>query len=150
KPVLMARFGGRAALPTTLLARALRSPEARALLAGNAAHTGAPLERAPSAAVGLVLMIAAHAVGRPVARGGAGAIADALSSLFLSLGGTIETGRAVASLDELPAARAVLLALTPSQIAGLGGERLPARYRRRLRRWRYGPGAHKVDWALDG
>jgi len=149
RPVLMARFGARAALPTTVLARTLGSPEAKALLAGNAAHSAAPLERIPSAAVGLVLMIAAHAVGWPIARGGAGAITGALSSLFLSLGGTIETGRTVTSLDELPSARAILLALTPRQIARLGGDRIPARYRRRLRRWRYGPGAHKVDWALD-
>lgn len=149
-PVLMARFGLRALRPTTALARRFETAEARALLAGNAAHSGAMLERVPSAAIGLVLMVAGHAVGWPVPKGGAGALTRALLSLFRSLGGVVETTTPVESLDELPDARAVLLALTPRQVVALSGERLPPKRRERYSDWVYGPGVFKVDWALDG
>jgi phytoene dehydrogenase-like protein len=56
----------------------------------------------------------------------------------------------VESVDDLPSARATLLDLTPRQVIGVAGHRLPDRYLRALRRYRYGPGVFKVDWALDG
>lgn len=149
-PLLMLRFGIRALRSTVSLAGSLRTEEARALLAGNAAHSGIPLEKPLSGAVGLTLMVAGHAVGWPFARGGAGAISGALASLFTSLGGTLETGARVRSLSDLPPSRATLLALTHRQVADVAGGRLPGAYRDRLARWRYGPGAFKVDWALDG
>jgi phytoene dehydrogenase-like protein len=149
-PVLMGRFGLRAIQSTTRLAARFRTEEARALLAGNAAHAAVPLENAPSAAIGVVLMVAAHAVGWPVPRGGAGALTRALASLLRSLGGTIETDAPVTDLSELPPARALILALTNRQVASVAGDRLPRGYRTALERWRYGPGAYKVDWALDG
>ena len=149
-PILMGRFGLRALRSTTSLARRFESEEARALLAGNAAHSGAMLERVPSAAIGLVLMVAGHAVGWPVPRGGAGALTQALLSLFRSLGGIVETETPVRSFDDLPPARAVLLGLTPRQILSVAGERIPARHWKRFSSWVYGPGVFKVDWALDG
>jgi phytoene dehydrogenase-like protein len=150
-PVLMARFGHRALRSAAALASSrFRGAEARALLAGNAAHSTLPLDRPPSAAIGLVLMAAGHAVGWPSPRGGAGALARAMASHLRSLGGTVETGRPVSDLRELPPSRAVLLALTPRQVVAVAGGVLPARYARRLARWRYAPGAFKVDWALDG
>jgi phytoene dehydrogenase-like protein len=150
-PLLMARFGLRALRSADGLARSFfRSNEARALLAGNAAHSGLPLDRSPSSAPGLVLMAAAHAVGWPVAAGGSGSISSALVSLLRARGGVLETGRRVGSLDELPPRRATLLDLTPRQVRSVASSRLPRRLRRRLGSWRYGPGAFKVDWALDG
>ncbi len=150
-PLLMGRFGLRALRPVAGLARSsFRTAEARALLAGNSAHSALPLDQSPSAAVALVLLVAAHAVGWPAPRGGAGAVTRALASYLRSLGGTIETGAPVRSLDELPAARAVLLDLTPRQVVAVAGGRLPDPYRSRLEAWTYGPGAFKVDWALDG
>ena len=89
-------------------------------------------------------------VGWPVARGGSQAVADALASYLRSLGGEIETGRRVESVDELDDAGAVLLDVTPRQVLALAGHRLPRRYRRALGRFRYGPGVFKLDWALDG
>ncbi len=149
-PLLMARFGARAHRPATKLARAsFRTPEARALLAGNAAHSALPLDQSPSAAIALVLAVAAHAVGWPAPRGGAGAITRALADHLRALGGTIETGAPVGSLDELPTTAATLLDLTPRQVVSVAGSRLPSSYRTRLEAWRYGPGAFKVDWALD-
>ncbi len=150
-PLLMARFGVPALLPATTLARlAFRDPAARALFAGLSAHSMLRLGQPLSASFGLVLGMLAHAVGWPLARGGSGQIAAALEAEARSLGVEIETGRRVDSLAELPAARAVLLDLTPRQVLAVAGDRLPPGYRRRLQGFRYGPGVHKVDWALDG
>lgn len=148
-PLLMARFATRALRATDALAARLPTVEARALLAGNAAHSGARLDAFPATAVGMVLMTSAHAAGWPVPRGGAGAITRALAAHFERLGGTLRTGERVTSLKALPPARAVLLAVTPAQIARMGEESIPDDFRARLRRWRYGPGAFKVDWALS-
>ncbi|MEO8035429.1 MAG: NAD(P)/FAD-dependent oxidoreductase, partial [Acidobacteriota bacterium] len=102
------------------------------------------------AAFGLVLALAGHATGWPAARGGSEAIIQALAGYFRSLGGVIITSHRIASMPELPSARAVLFDVTPRQLEAIAGESLPAGYRRRLQRFRYGPGVFKVDWALDG
>jgi phytoene dehydrogenase-like protein len=150
-PLALARFGLRALRPARRLAEGwFEGARARALFAGLAAHSFLPLEKVPSAAFGLVLGITGHAVGWPFPRGGAQRIADSLASYFRSLGGEIETGARVGSIDELPPARAVLCDVTPRQLVRLAGDRLPAGYRRKLERYAYGPAAYKVDWALDG
>jgi len=150
KPVLMAHFGALALLPATLVARGLRGTPARALFAGNAAHSFLALEAPGTAAFGLLLGAAGHAVGWPIARGGSQRFADALVAYFRSLGGEVQTDAPLASLDELGGARVVMLDLGPHQFARIGGSRLPARYRRALERYPYGAAAFKVDWALDG
>jgi phytoene dehydrogenase-like protein len=96
-----------------------------------------------------MLLLLAHAVGWPFPRGGSQAIPDALADRLRSAGGEIETGREVNSLRELPKSRVVLCDVTPRQLVTLGGELLPPSYRRRLERWRYGPGVFKLDYALD-
>ena len=127
------RFGWQALRPTHVLARRWFSAEpARALVAGLAAHSFLPLEHRPSAAIALMLGIAGHAVGWPVARGGSQRIADAMASYLRSLGGRIVTGRRIATLDELPTARAILLDVTPRQLIQIAGHRLPVGYLRRL------------------
>lgn len=133
------------------LAHALfREEPARALLAGIAAHSMLPLDAAASAAFGLVLGCLGHAVGWPVVRGGSQRIADGMAAHLRSLGAEIVTGAPIAQLDELPPARAILFDLTPRQVIGIAGSRLPASYRRALARYRYGPGVFKVDWAIQG
>jgi phytoene dehydrogenase-like protein len=149
-PLAMARFGLEGLLPASLLARRFRGDEARALLAGVAAHAMLPLTAPLTSGFGLVLMTAAHSVGWPVAEGGSAAITGALVAELTSLGGQVETGRWVRSLDSLPRARAVLLDVTPRQLISLAGDRLGAAHRGALQRFRYGPGACKVDWALSG
>jgi phytoene dehydrogenase-like protein len=149
-PLRLARFGARAAAPATVLARTLPTPQARALFAGVAAHLFAPLGRPLSSSVGVALICACHRYGWPVARGGSRAIADALAAVVLEHGGTIETGWRVRSLDELPAAGAVVLDLAPGAVAELAGDRLPARVARAYRRYRHGPAAFKVDMAVEG
>jgi phytoene dehydrogenase-like protein len=150
-PIAQARFGLPAILPARLLGRlAFRGSAAPALLAGMSAHAMVPLDALASASFGLVLAMTAHHVGWPVVRGGTQRLADGLANELRRLGGTVETGRLVTSLDELPPARAVLLDLTPRQVVAVAGDRLPEGYRRALERFRYGPGVCKVDWALSG
>jgi phytoene dehydrogenase-like protein len=149
-PVALARFARHGLRSAVGLGGRFSGERARALLAGMAAHSIRPLDAPLTAGFGLVLTVLGHAVGWPVARGGSGRIADAMVALLNTLGGTLETGRTVTSLDELPSARAVLLDVTPRQLLAIAGGRLPPAYRRRLARYRYGPGAFKVDWALAG
>jgi phytoene dehydrogenase-like protein len=149
-PLALARFGLRGICSARALAEAAFEGErARALFAGLAAHSVLPLEQPISAAIGLVLGILAHAVGWPMPQGGAQRIADTLAAHFRSLGGTIVTGQQIERLDQLPAAQAVLLNVTPRQLLRIAGDQFPAGYQRALTRYRYGPGVFKLDWALD-
>jgi phytoene dehydrogenase-like protein len=148
-PVAMARFGTRALLPASTLARwTFSTEEARALFGGIAAHATVPLSSPGSSALGLMLLMAAHGRGWPFPRGGSSALTDALAGYLRELGGEIVTGWRVRSLEELPPARAVVLGLTPRQILALAGPHLPRIYRARLSRYRYGGAAFKVDYAL--
>ena len=151
-PIHMARFGLSALRSASGLARSRFDGErARALFAGNAAHAMLPLEAKATASFGLILAMLGHSVGWPLPRGGSQSIADALASYLRSLGGQIETGRQVTSLGEVRgAARLVLLDVTPRQFLALAGDEAPARYRKALERYRYGPGVVKVDYALSG
>jgi len=150
-PLALARFGIPALQSASTLAKArFNSSRARGLFAGLAAHSFLPLERPLTAAFSLVLGILAHAVGWPFPRGGAQQISNALASYFRSLGGEIITSRPIQSLEELPESRCVLLDLTPRQIIRLAGDHLPSKYVKQLEKYRYGPGAFKIDWALDG
>lgn len=148
-PLLLARFGMLAAWPADFSARLIfRTPRARALFAGIAAHSVMPLEAVGSGAFAWVLAIAAHAVGWPIVRGGSQRLADALVSYFESLGGEIVTGTRITSLEQFPPASPVLLDVTPKQFLEIAGERLPAKYRQRMEKFRYGPGVFKMDFAL--
>lgn len=151
RPLLLARFGARGIQSARGLAeRHFRSERARALFAGVAAHAVLPLEWKATAAFGLVLSLAAHVGGWPIVKGGSQKLADALAEYLRSLGGAIQLDAPVSSLNELPTTRAVLCDVTPRQLIRIAGDRLPNSYRARLDRFRYGPGAFKVDWALDG
>jgi phytoene dehydrogenase-like protein len=109
-----------------------------------------PLHLPMSAAVGVALIAAGHRFGWAVARGGSRAITDALASVLLAHGGKIETGRRVGSLAELPDADIVALDLAPGAVAEIAGDRLPGRVARAYRRYKHGPGAFKVDLAVEG
>jgi phytoene dehydrogenase-like protein len=109
-----------------------------------------PLTQPLTSAMGVMFALTAHVVDWPVAEGGSQAIWRALVSYLESLGGRVETGRRIERLADLPDARVVLFDTSPDQLARIAGDALPARYRRRLGRYRYGPGAFKLDWALDG
>jgi phytoene dehydrogenase-like protein len=149
-PVSLGRFGCRALLSATALARRFQTERARALFAGAAAHISAPLNRPATAAAGVLLIAAGHTVGWPVAAGGSQTITAALASLLVELGGTIDTGISVTSLGELPPARLFLLDVSPRALVRLAGPRLPSRSRQAMARWDYGPAAFKIDLAVEG
>ncbi|TMK74557.1 MAG: NAD(P)/FAD-dependent oxidoreductase [Actinobacteria bacterium] len=150
-PLVTARFGLSALRSAKGLAsRRFETEHARGLFAGVAAHSMMPLTATITAAARLVLAMMAHAFGWPLARGGSQRIADALGSHLRKLGGQIATSHPVSSIAELPPSGIVLFDLTPRQVLRIAADRLPATYRRRLARYRYGPGVCKLDWALDG
>ena len=147
---LLARFGLPAMLPAALLPRLVfREERARALFAGLAAHSFLDFDQPFSSAFGVTLGLLGHAVGWPIPKGGSQSIVDGMARYLQSLGGDIVCGWEVESLDELPSSRAVLLDVTPRQLLKLAGEKLPAGYRRKLERYRYGPGVFKIDYALS-
>ena len=145
------RFGLQAMWPATWLARwKFRETRARAVFAGCAAHSILPLDKFFTGALGLIFSIAAHVEPWPIAAGGSAAIPAALASLLKSQGGVIHTAVPVRSLADLPPARVYLFDTSPDQLASIGSPVLPSGYVRRLQRYRFGPGAFKVDWALRG
>ncbi|HKO49820.1 MAG TPA: NAD(P)/FAD-dependent oxidoreductase [Polyangiaceae bacterium] len=149
-PLLLARFGMTALGSLERLAHArFKGEAARALLAGMSAHAMQPLAAPATAAFALILGLTGHAIGWPIARGGSQAIIRALSATLRELGGELRLNQRVTQLAELPSARAYLFDLTPRQVLQIAGGALPARYRQRLARFRYGPGVFKMDWALS-
>ncbi len=149
-PVPAMNYGRHAIRPASVLARRWHGEEARAILAGAAAHAMMPLTAAPTAGIGLMLVALAHGVGWPVVAGGSARITDAMAAALVANGGRVETGRWVGSLTELPPASATILDVSPRTLLQLAGDRLPGGYRAALRRFRYGPGVCKVDFALSG
>jgi phytoene dehydrogenase-like protein len=118
---------------------------ARAFLAGHAAHSMLPLERRPTAGFALALAVMGHALSWSFPRGGAQRLTDALVSELARLGGEI---RVSSQVDELPRADLVLADVVPRELLRLA--RFPNGYERQLHAYRHGPGAFKLDWALDG
>jgi phytoene dehydrogenase-like protein len=145
---LSLRFGVTAIRSAAGLASRFADERTRAMLAGVAAHSTLPLQHPAGAGFLLALSVTAHAVGWPFARGGSQKLADALAACLQSLGGEIVTGVRVHSLAQLPRCRAVLCDVTPRQWLSMAAGRVPRGYRRRLARFRYGPGVFKVDWLL--
>jgi phytoene dehydrogenase-like protein len=144
----MARFGWNAISSARGLATNLfRGPRARVLFAGLAGHSVMPLEQRLSASIGMVLGVVAHALGWPIARGGAQSISNSLAGYLHTLGAEIRT---LSRVTSLPSTDIVMCDITPRQLLAIAGDRLPDGYRRALARFRYGPGVYKIDWALDG
>ena len=149
-PFVLARFGLLGLRSALSLAGRFKTPHARALIGGSAAHSFIPLERTGSASFGLALILAGHATGWPAAKGGSIAIINAMTSYLRTMGVEIRTGHPVRTLGDVPESRVVVFDVTPRQLADIAGDQLPSRYVKRLRRFRYGPGVFKIDWALDG
>ncbi len=149
-PLLMARFGLRALPPLTWLARAFRSDEARALLAGLGAHSIRPLTEPGTGAFAVLLGTTAHTVGWPVVQGGSARIVDSLLDQLAGAGAEVHTGRWITGLDQLPTSRVTMLDVAPRELLSMAGDRIPARSARALNRYKYGSGVFKIDWALSG
>lgn len=147
-PLDLAHFGLLGLPSVTTLARRFQTREARALLAGMAAHSMQPLTDLTTAAVALIFLMAGHDKGWAFPRYGTSSLAKALGSHFKSLGGSIETGTPITSLAQLPSSRALLLDLSPRQLLQLGGHKWSSLYRWQMEKYRYGMGVFKIDWAL--
>ena len=149
-PLAMANFGMKALLPAdTLSRRSFKGEKARGLFAGMAAHGLLPFSKIASSAAGLLLMIQGHRKGWPLIKGGTQQLANALSKYFVSIGGQIQTGFRIEKLMDLPKARAVVLDLSPKQALQIAGYTFSSSYGNQLRKYRYGMGVYKIDWALD-
>lgn len=149
-PLTLARFGLRASLPATALGALLRTEHARGLWMGVAAHALYPLTTPLSSSVGLSLVVAAHAEGWPVAKGGSQSIANALVSVITSHGGVVETNHRVNSITDLPAVDVLMLDVSPSIALQILGDQLPTRVANAYRKYKHGAGAFKVDFAVEG
>jgi phytoene dehydrogenase-like protein len=149
-PLTLARFGAPTALPASMLARGFHTAEAQALFGGVAAHAFRPLHYPMTSAIGLGILTAGHRHGWPVAAGGSQSITNALAAVLADLGGKIETGTRIEAASQLPPSDVVMFDLAPSAIADILGDRLPGRVQRAYRRFRQGPGAFKVDFAVEG
>ncbi|BDT91164.1 putative dehydrogenase [Nocardia sputorum] len=149
-PISLARFGIPALAPAALLAGLFRTEQAKGLFGGVAAHAFHPLHRPLSAGIGLGILTAGHTYGWAVAAGGSRRITEAMAAALGDLGGKIETGVRVRSVSDLPTADVTMWDLAPTAVAEIMGERLPPRIRKSYSRFRYGPGACKVDFAVHG
>ena len=148
-PITLTTFGLNALAPASLTARRFQTAEARAAFSGVAAHALYPLTRPTTSAVGVMMIAAGHKYGWPVAEGGSRAISDALVSVLTEHGGKVETGIRVTRLQQIPTSDIVMLDLSPTAVADIAGDALPRRVARPYRRWRYGPGAFKLDLAVE-
>lgn len=149
-PLLVARFGLRGIQPAKMFCRrTLVSPRASALFAGMAAHSVLRMEAPLSAAFGLIMGAAGHAVGWPIPRGGSRSIAAALTAVFEAAGGRIVTNSRIDDLKQVSGRDLVLCDVTPRQFVSMAGSYLPAPFRESLEQYRYGPGVFKMDWALS-
>lgn len=146
-PWLSARFGYYALQSAHGLARRFTGTEARALFAGIAAHAMRPLGSPATGGLGMALALAGHVSGWPVAQGGSQAICDAMLAELYAHGGRVECGHHV---RHLPDADLVLLDTSVEDAVKIAADRLWPGMDRSLRRWRYGPGAYKIDLAVSG
>jgi phytoene dehydrogenase-like protein len=147
-PWLLAHFGMNALFSAEFVASRFRSERTRALFAGLAAHSLLSLDEHLSSAFAMLMAVPAHAVGWPIARGGSQSLTDALGSYLAKLGGKVRTSSPIESLDALADYDVILCDLTPRQLLAIGSRQLSEKYKRQLRRFRYGPGVFKVDYAL--
>lgn len=143
----MARFGAMALSSVASFALShFKGPRARALFAGVATHSILTLDQTASAATALVMLAAAHASGWPIVRGGAQSLTNAMVEYLLREGGSVVTNH---ELNPLPGDDLVLADITPRQLLRIARSELPLHYIRNLKRFRYGPGAFKIDYALS-
>jgi phytoene dehydrogenase-like protein len=148
-PLRMARFGLPTLLPAAVFARVFATEPGRALFGGVAAHAFRPLQYPLTSAIGVGIITAGHRYGWPVAAHGSQSITDALAALLADLGGKVETGVLVRAVSDLPPSDTTLFDLAPGAVADILGDRLPSRVARAYRRYRHGPGAFKVDFAVQ-
>ena len=101
-PIATARFGLLGLRPAGRLAARFDTDEARAIVAGGAAHAMLPFTAPLSGSFALLFTMLAHALGWPVVEGGSARLVDVLSAELESLDGRVITGQWIRSLKDLP------------------------------------------------
>lgn len=124
----------------------LKGDDARALFTGVAAHGISPMPSVGSAAIGLMIGMLAHTVGWPIPAGGSQAITDAMIADLRAHGGALTTDHEVTD----PPSGVVLFDTAPTALLSIYRDRIPGKYARALRRYRFGVGVAKVDFVLSG
>jgi phytoene dehydrogenase-like protein len=143
-----------------------RSEAAHGLLAPWVLHTGLGPEQATSGFMAQVIAAAVQLGGMPVPRGGGRALVDGLVGIVRDAGGEVRTGTEVEKVlvaggaatgvrlvggETVPAARAVVACVTPTQLYGrllADGDVAPA-VRAAGERFRYGRGEMQIHIAMD-
>jgi phytoene dehydrogenase-like protein len=149
-PVTAAKFGYCALSSSYQFAKKhLHNKQSRGFWAGMAAHSMQPLTNLATSGFALMLLLLAHLKGWPIIKGGSQKLADALAGYFISIGGKIEVNTEITSLQKLPSSHAILFDVTPSQLLKIAGYKLSSLYQHQLKKYRYGMGVFKIDWALD-
>lgn len=149
-PFFLAKFGMKAALPATTFAKwFFKEKRAKALFAGCAAHSVLPFDKFFTAALGLVFLACGHATNWPIAKGGSQSIADALLKCYRTAGSEIIFSKRITDFGALPPAKAYLFDTDPLQLANIAEKELPKSYVKRLRKYNYGMGTFKIDYALS-
>lgn len=153
RPLLMARFGVAAFQPARrLAARHFKSQRTRALFAGLAAHSFLSLDDVLTSAIALVFAAVTPKAGWPVPRGGSQSITHALLRTFESLGGKLHTGTRV-NADTFRSWNdpdtLTLFDTSPRQLVDIAGDCLTPGFRELMTRFKRGPGAFKIDYALS-
>ncbi len=155
------------ATPAGFARRHFRTEAARRVLPALALHVDLGPEDVAGNGLGLVLALLAAHSGFRIPIGGARAITEALLLRLGEWGGSVQLDthvdgivvrgrRAVAVRtdrgDEIPFRRAVLadVGAPALYLKLLPAERVPSWVRQSMRRFRYGWGTFKMDWALSG
>lgn len=149
-PILMARFGLKALPSARAIAKQFKTQRAKALYAGLAVHSIMPLDAWATSSFGLVIGLVGHTNGWPIAKGGGQQIANALVGYFKALGGSIETGNEIKSMNDLPPSKVTLFDTTPRQALEIAGNEISDSFQKKLQKFEYGPGVFKMDIAIDG
>ena len=162
---LLAYAGGVLTSCRDWLGDTFESDAAHGLLAPWTLHTGLGPDQATSGFMTQVVACALQLGGMPVPRGGGGQLVDALAGIVRDAGGEVRTGahvervlvaegRATAvrlgSGETIPATRAVVASVTPTQLYGrlLGAADAPTDVARAAARYRYGRGEMQIHLAL--
>lgn len=148
-PLQLARFGIRALLPSSIFQQSFKTPQAKALIAGMAAHSVLPLNSLSTTAISLVFFGAAHTYGWPIAKGGSHSITKAMEAYFRSLGGEIVTDFSVENLKQLPPSKTVLFDTSPVQAVNIAGDAFSQEYQKKLIRFKQAAGIFKIDYILS-
>jgi len=143
-----------------------QSEAAHGLLAPWVLHTGLGPDQATSGFMTQVIAAALQLGGMPVPRGGGRALVDGLAGIVRDAGGDVRagadverilvaggraTGLRLAGGEIVPASRAVVASVTPTQLYGrlLTDNEAPAAVGAAARRYRYGRAEMQIHVALD-